>query len=71
VGYLAHAAAQTLIPATIKLHPSGGLAARTYGVLTMHALRRPETVGTIDGVDETDPKGLKERWADGRLRAGP
>ena len=28
-------------PAVIKIHEGGGLAARTYGVLTMHATRRP------------------------------
>jgi hypothetical protein len=41
-------------PATLKVHQGGGLAASAHGVLTMHAMGRPQAAGSIDsGKDGT------------------
>ena len=57
-------------PAMTRVHEGGGLAARTPGVLTMHATSRTTGVGATDSRDERGPRGSRERWTDGQLRAG-
>src|SRR5450755_2797301 len=55
-----------ILLATTTVHQGGGLAARTLGVLTMHATSRFTGVGATDSRNRRDPTGLRGKvdgWA--------
>ena len=67
---MSHQGRRFILPAIAKVHQGRGLAARTSGVLTMHATSRSRA-STRPTVGMNEAAGVEGgRWTDGQLRAG-